>query len=70
MDLIKEKRIIKKEIEALNEEINNLGQRLCELLNVNCSFGECILDPEVTSVQKRIKEAQEAKALLERLEKN
>lgn len=66
----KDKKLIKEEIESLNEEIKKLGHRLSELLHVNCSFGQCILDPEVIMIQNRIKEAQEMMALLERVRKN
>ena len=59
-----------KEIEALNEEIKKLGYKLSALLNVNCSFGSCILDPEVTKVQDKIKQVQDTKALLEQIKNN
>ncbi|MGA1869747.1 MAG: hypothetical protein ACMUJM_14520 [bacterium] len=66
----RDKNVLKREIESLNDEIKNLGHRLSELLHVNCSFGKCILDPEVNMIQNRLIEAQEAKALLERIRKN
>ena len=50
--------------------MKHLGYQLGGLLNVDCSFGVCTFDPEVDDVQEKLKEVQEKKALLEKLEQN
>jgi len=70
MDNKNDNKLLRKQIDSINEEIKNLSYKLSELLNLNCSFGHCIIDPEVTAVQNRIIEAQATKALLERIKKH
>ena len=65
-----EKNLMESEIESLNEEINHLAYMLRGLLNVDCSFGVCVFDPEVENVQDKMKEVQEKKALLEHLKRH
>ncbi|MEW6379430.1 MAG: hypothetical protein AB1611_07465 [bacterium] len=66
----KEKELLQKEIDSLNEEIRALGYKLGGLLNVDCSFGSCTFDPEADSIQEKLQEVQEKRALLERLREN
>ena len=61
----KEKEILAREIDNLNEEITLLSHQLNEIFNINCSFGVCLFNPEVDSIQEKMKEVQERKELLE-----
>ena len=61
----KEKEILAREIDNLNEEITLLSHQLNEIFNINCSFGVCLFNPEVDSIQEKMEEVQERKALLE-----
>jgi len=70
MTIENEKKMLEKQIESLNEEIKNLGYELSGLLNVDCSFGVCVYDPEVENLQDKLKEVNERKALLEKIKKN
>ncbi|MBN2373980.1 hypothetical protein JXL19_09365 [bacterium] len=65
-----DKKILDKEINRLNEEINILAYKLSGILDVDCSFGVCTFDPQVDNIQDKIKEVQEKKGLLERLKAN
>lgn len=70
MTVENDKKLLDKEIESLNEEIKNLGYQLSGVLNVDCSFGVCAFDPDADSLQDKMKEIQEKRALLERLKEN
>ena len=70
MSIEDEKKLLEKQIESLNEEIKNLGYELSGLLNVDCSFGVCVYDPEAENLQDKLKEVQERKALLEQIKRN
>jgi hypothetical protein len=70
MGMEHEEKLLEEEIENLNEEITTLGHKLNELLSVNCSFGFCLVNPEVDTIFGKIKGAQERKLLLERLKQN
>lgn len=70
MAMENEKKLLDKEIESLNEEIEKLGYQLGGLLNVDCSFGVCTFDPDVDIIQDKLKEVQEKRSLLERLKRN
>jgi hypothetical protein len=65
-----EQKILEHEIEKLNEEIKDLGYKLSELLNVDCSFGDCSFDKEVDNVREKMEEIEKTKRLLEFLKNN
>ncbi len=66
----KQKALLDKELNDLNEKVKKLGYKLSELLNLDCNFGVCSFDPEIDNVQEKIKEIEEKKKLLEFLKKN
>jgi predicted RNase H-like nuclease (RuvC/YqgF family) len=65
-----QKNVLEGQIEALNEDIKELGYKLEGILDVGCSLGVCAFDPEVDDVQEKIKEVQKKRAILERLRDN
>ncbi|MEW5801200.1 MAG: hypothetical protein AB1847_03750 [bacterium] len=70
MSMEHEEKLLEQEIESLTEEIASLSYKLNELLNVNCSFGFCLSNPEVDTILDKIKAAQEKKVLLEHFKQN
>lgn len=66
----KEREVLKKQIDSLNEEIKNLAYRLGGLLDVDCNLGVCSFDPDAEDLHEKIKEVQERKVLLERIMRN
>ncbi len=64
-----EKEILAREINNLNEEITLLSHQLNEIFSVNCSFGVCLFNPEVDSIQEKMREVQERKELFESIKK-
>jgi len=70
MAMRNEKELLTREIENLNQEILTLSYKLNEILSIDCSFGVCFFDPEVDTIQDKMREVQEKKALLERIKKN
>jgi prefoldin subunit 5 len=65
-----QKNVLEGQIEALNEDIKELGYKLEGILDVGCSLGACTFDPEADDVQEKIKEVQRKRAILERLRDN
>jgi predicted RNase H-like nuclease (RuvC/YqgF family) len=65
-----EKNVLESQIEALNEDIKELGYKLEGILDVGCSLGVCAFNPEVDDVQEKIREVQKKRAILERLREN
>lgn len=56
---------LNKELEALDEETARLARKFQRLAGMDCNFGECVFDPEMDSVEKKIAEVQRRKRLLE-----
>ena len=65
-----QKNVLESQIEALNEDIKELGYKLEGILDVGCSLGVCAFDPEADDVQEKIAEVQRKRAILERLRDN
>lgn len=53
------------ELEALDQETARLAQKFQALAGIDCSFGACVFDPEMDTVEKKIAEVQRRKQLLE-----
>jgi hypothetical protein len=60
-----EQEILDKELAALDEETAKLAAKFEELAGINCDFGECVFDPGMDSVEKKIAEVQRRKNVLE-----
>jgi hypothetical protein len=65
-----EQKLLEHEIVKLNEELKDLGYKLSELLNVDCSFGDCSFDKELDNVRDKMQEVEKTKKLLEFLKNN
>ena len=65
-----QKSVLESQIQALNEEIRELGYKLEGLLDVGCSLGVCAFDPEVDDVQEKLAEVQKKRTILERIRGN
>lgn len=57
--------VLEEEIKKLEEQTKVLGEKMEELLGVDCSFGACVFDPEVSSVEAKLEELQKRKEALE-----
>jgi hypothetical protein len=60
-----EEEILKKELADLDEQTAKLAEKFESLAGIDCDFGECIFDPEMDDIQKRIAEVQRRKKILE-----
>lgn len=60
-----EREILDKELAILNEETAKLADRFQQLAGMSCDFGECVFDPEMDTVEKKIAEVQRKKRILE-----
>lgn len=59
-----EQEILDKELAALDEETAKLAERFQQLAGIDCDFGECVFDPGMDSVEKKIAEVQRRKKVL------
>jgi prefoldin subunit 5 len=64
-DTREEEEILKKELADLDDQTAKLAEKFESLAGIDCDFGECILDPEMDSVQAKIAEVQRRKKILE-----
>jgi prefoldin subunit 5 len=60
-----EEKVLQAELDKLNDQTAKLAEKFEALAGIDCDFGECIFDPEVDSVQKKIAEVQRRKKILE-----
>lgn len=60
-----EQEILDKELADLNDETAKLAEKFQQLAGISCDFGECVFDPDMDSVEKRIAEVQRRKKVLE-----
>jgi hypothetical protein len=66
----REKELLAKEIADLNEQIKKLAYDLGGLLHVDCTMGVCNYDPEADDLHEKMKEVEEKKKLLKRIQVN
>lgn len=59
--------ILNQEIANLEEKTKELAARLQEVVGVDCSFGACIFDPEMTDIEDKISNVQSRKETLEKI---
>lgn len=59
--------ILNQEIETLEEKTKVLAAQLQEVVGVDCSFGACVFDPEMTDIEDKIADVQSRKATLEKI---
>lgn len=64
-----DRKLLRKQIDSLNDEIKTLAYKLGGLLDVNCNLGVCSYDPEADNLQETMKEVQQRKVLLEKIMK-
>ncbi len=50
--------LLNQEIEAYDDELSKLAEKLGEVAGVDCNFGACVFDPEMTDVEEKISEVQ------------
>lgn len=62
--------VLNLEIEYLEEKTKELAARLQEVVGVDCSFGACVFDPEMTDIEDKITDVQNKKATLEKIMKD
>ncbi|MHB8781499.1 MAG: DUF5320 domain-containing protein [Candidatus Geothermincolia bacterium] len=62
-----QEQLLKQETEAYDRELNQLANRLQELAGVDCSFGACVLDPQMTEVEDQLAEIQKRRRLVEEI---
>ena len=60
-----EQEILDKELANLNDETAKLAEKFQQLAGMSCDFGECVFDPDMDSIEKRIAEVQRRKKVLE-----
>lgn len=56
--------LLKKEIEAYEEELRVVAGKLQELAGVDCSFGACVFDPEMEDVEAKMADLEKRKKTL------
>jgi hypothetical protein len=66
----REKELLGENIEDLNEKIKKLASDLRGLLDVDCAMGVCSYNPEVDDLHAKMKEVEEKKKILKRLQAN
>ena len=57
----KDRELLQKEIEELNEQIRKLAYNLGGLLDVDCAMGVCTFNPEADDLQEKMAEVEEKK---------
>ncbi len=60
-------KILKEELEKLEEQTRVLADKIQVLTGIDCSFGSCVFDPEMTEIEQKISEVQRRKKILERI---
>jgi chaperonin cofactor prefoldin len=60
-----EEEVLQVELDKLNEQTAKLAEKFEALAGIDCDFGECIFDPEMDSVEKKLAEIQRRKKVLE-----
>jgi chaperonin cofactor prefoldin len=60
-----EEEVLQAELDKLNEQTAKLAEKFEALAGIDCDFGECIFDPEMDSVEKKLAEIQRRKKVLE-----
>jgi len=53
-----QEKLLNQEIEAYDDELAKLAEKLEEVAGVDCNFGACVFDPEMTDVEQKIAEVQ------------
>ena len=66
-DTREEEEILKKQLADLDDQTAKLAEKFEQLAGIACDFGECIFDPEMDNVEKKIAEVQRRKKVLEGL---
>lgn len=66
-DIREEEEILKKQLAELDDKTAKLAEKFEQLAGIDCDFGECIFDPEMDSVEKKMAEVQRRKKVLEGL---
>ena len=64
-DIREGEEILKKQLADLDDQTAKLAEKFEQLAGIDCDFGECIFDPEMDSVEKKIAEVQRRKKILE-----
>jgi len=64
-DLREEEEILIQQIEELDETTKQLADKFEALAGMQCSFGECVFDPEMNELENKLAEVQRRKKLLE-----
>jgi hypothetical protein len=59
-----EEEVLKQELDKLNDQTAKLAEKFEALAGIDCDFGECIFDPEMDTVEKKIEEIQRRKKIL------
>lgn len=60
-----EEKVLKGELDKLNDQTAKLAEKFESLAGIDCDFGECIFDPEMDNVEKKIAEVQRRKKIFE-----
>lgn len=53
-----QEKLLNQEIEAYDDELAKLAEKLEEVAGVDCNFGACVFDPEMNDVEDKIAEVQ------------
>lgn len=57
--------LLQKEIADYEEQLKVLASKLQELAGVDCSFGACVFDPEMKTVEEKLAELEKRKKTLQ-----
>ncbi len=60
-----QEKLLQKEMAELDEQTAKLAEKFESLAGMDCDFGACVFDPEMSSVEQKIAEVQRRKKLLE-----
>ncbi len=60
-------KVLQEEVGKLEEQLKILAEKIQVLTGIDCSFGSCVFDPEMTEVEQKISEVQRRKRILERI---
>lgn len=59
--------LLQKQIDELEEQIKVLAVKLEEVMGVDCNFGACVFDPEMSDAEAKMAEVQKRKKTLEKI---
>jgi prefoldin subunit 5 len=59
--------LLQKQIDELEEQIRVLAAKMEEVMGVDCDFGACVFDPEMSDVESKMAEVQRRKKTLEKI---